>query len=114
LSAEWPENAFYQYQTIIENVSGWEGKVDVHIISEPTAAINGRLKPLLVEQRRGLGVYLEDTEHGGVLDIGDATEVRHTLQKLYPLLIQLEYHHNLLGEVPTCRQRYGIGRLRQS
>ncbi|KAE9986994.1 hypothetical protein EG328_004126 [Venturia inaequalis] len=73
LPAEWPENISYQYQTIIENVSGWEGKVDVHIISEPTAAINGRLKSLLVEQRRGLGVYLEDAEHGGVLDIGDAT-----------------------------------------
>ncbi|KAF2761261.1 hypothetical protein EJ05DRAFT_497810 [Pseudovirgaria hyperparasitica] len=73
LPAEWPENISYQYQTIIENVSGWEGKVDVHIISEPTAAINGRLKSLLVEQRRGLGVYLEDAEHGGMLDIGDAT-----------------------------------------
>lgn len=83
LPAEWPENISYQYQTIIENVSGWEGKVDVHIISEPTAAINGRLKSLLVEQRRGLGVYLEDAEHGGVLDIGDATGVRHILQKFY-------------------------------
>lgn len=77
LPAEWPENVSYQYQTIIENVSGWEGRVDVHIVSEPTAALNGRLKPLLVEQRRGLGVYLEDTEHGGVLDIGDATGVRY-------------------------------------
>jgi len=95
-------------------VSGWEGKVDVHIISEPTAAINGHLKSLLVEQRRGLGVYLEDTEHGGVLDIGDATGVRYTLQKLYLLLIQVEYHHNLLGKVLTCRQRHGIGRLWQS
>ena len=82
LPAEWPENFSHQYQTIIENVSGWEGKVDVHIISEPTAAINGRLKSLLVEQRRGLGVYLKDTDHGGVLDIGDATGVRYTLRKL--------------------------------
>jgi hypothetical protein len=114
LPAEWPENVSHQYQTIIENVSGWEGKVDVHIVSEPTAAINGRLKSLLVEQRRGLGVYLEDTEHGGVLDIGDATGVRRILQKLYPLLIQVEYHYNLLGKVPTCCQRHGIGRLWQS
>ncbi|MCJ1422362.1 hypothetical protein MMC29_000242 [Sticta canariensis] len=52
LPAEWPENVSHH---------------------EPTAAINGRLKSLLVEQRRGLRVYLEDTEHGGVLDIGDAT-----------------------------------------
>ncbi|KAF2839911.1 hypothetical protein M501DRAFT_991901 [Patellaria atrata CBS 101060] len=73
LPAEWPENISYQYQTIIENVSGWEGKVDVHIISEPTAAINGRLKSLSVEQRKALGVYLNDTEYGGVLDIRDAT-----------------------------------------
>jgi len=84
LPAEWPENMAYQYQKIIENLSGWEGKVDVHIISEPTAAINGRLESLLVEQRRGLGVYLEDTEHGGVLDIGDATGVRYTLRELCP------------------------------
>ncbi|KAF1994149.1 hypothetical protein P154DRAFT_539797 [Amniculicola lignicola CBS 123094] len=73
LPAEWPENISYQYQTIIENVLGWEGKVDVHIISEPTAAINGWLKSLLIEQRRGLRVYLKDAEHSGVLDIRDAT-----------------------------------------
>lgn len=114
LLVEWPENVSHQYQTIIENVSGWEGKVNVHIISKPTAAINGRLKSLLVEQRRGLGVYLEDTKHSGVLDIGDATGVRHILQKLYPQLIQIEYHHNLLGKVPAYRQRHGISGIWQS
>lgn len=93
---------------------GWEGKVDVHIISEATAAINGRLKSLLIDQRRALKVYLEDSEHGGVLDIGDATGVRHILQKLYLLLIQIEYHHDLLGKVPTYRQRHGIGGIWQS
>ena len=65
-------------------MSGWEGKVDVYIISEPTAAINGRLKSLPVEQRRGLGVYLEDIEHSRVLDIGHTTGVRHTLAKALP------------------------------
>lgn len=78
LPAEWPEIVSHQYQTIIENVPGWEGKVEVHIISEPTAAVNGRLKSLTVEQRRGHGVHLEDTEYGGVLDIGDATVVCYT------------------------------------
>ena len=103
LPAEWPETASHQYQTIIENIPGWEGKVDVHIISEPTAAINGRLKSLRVEQRRGLGVYLEDTEHAGVLDVGDATGVRDIFRELYSLLIKVEYHHSLLGKVPTDR-----------
>jgi hypothetical protein len=92
LPAEWPENVSYQYQTIIENVSGWEGKVDVHIISEPTAAINGPLKSLSVEQRKGLGVYLNDTEHGEVLKIGDATGIRDIFRKLYPLLSKAEHY----------------------
>ena len=103
LPAEWPEKASHQYQTMIENVPGWEGKVDVHIISEPTAAINGRLKSLRVEQRRGLGVYLEDTEHAGVLDVGDATGVRYIFRELYSLLIKIEYHHSVLGKIPTGR-----------
>ena len=111
LPAEWPENISYQYQTIIENVSGWEGKVDVHIISEPTAAINGRLKSLSVEQRKALGVYLNDTEYGGVLDIGDATGVRCTFRELYPLLIKAEYYHSILGKIPACRRRYRISWL---
>jgi hypothetical protein len=114
LPAEWPENVSYQYQTIIEKVSGWEGKVDVHIISEATAAINGRLKSLLVEQRRGLGVYLEDNEHGGVLDIGDATGVCDISRDLYQQLIEVEYNHNIFGKIPAYRQRYRISRLRQS
>jgi hypothetical protein len=111
LPAEWPENVSYQYQTIIENVSGWEGKVDVHIISEPTAAINGRLKSLSVEQRKGLGVYLNDTEYGGVLDIGDATGVRSKFRELYPLLIKAEYYHSILRKISACRQRYRISWL---
>jgi len=114
LPAEWPENVSYQYQSIIEGVSGWEGKVDVHIISEPTAAINGRLKSLSVEQRRRLGVYLNDTEHGGVLDIGDATGVRYTFRELYRLLIKAEYYYSILGKIPACRQRYRISWLWQS
>lgn len=56
LPTKWSENVSYQYQTIIENVPGWEGKVDVHIISEPTAAINGRLKSLSGAKKRARGV----------------------------------------------------------
>ena len=111
LSAEWSENVSYQYQTIIENVPGWKNKVDVHIISEPTAAINGRLKSLFVEQRKGLEMYLNDIEYEGVLNIENATEVHYTFRELYLLLIKAECYYGILGKIPACRRRYKISWL---
>jgi hypothetical protein len=72
----WPENVSDKYKTTIQNIPGWEEKVDVDINSEPTMALNGRLKSLTVEQRKAHKVYLEDSEYGGILDVGDATGVR--------------------------------------
>jgi hypothetical protein len=83
LPADWPEQASFEYQQIIENIPGWEGIVDVNISSEPTAAIVGRLKSMKVEQRKDLGVYLKDPECAGVLDLGDATEVRQMMHTLF-------------------------------
>lgn len=53
-------------------------------------------------------MYLNDTEYGGVLDIGDAIGVRYTFRELYPLLIKAEYYYGILGKIPACRRRYRI------
>ena len=53
-------------------------------------------------------MYLNDTEYGGVLDIGDATGVRYTFRELYALLIKAEYNYSILRKIPACRQRYRI------
>jgi hypothetical protein len=41
-----------------------------------------------------------------VLDIRDATGVYYTFRELCPLLVKVEYHHSILGKIPTCCQRY--------
>jgi hypothetical protein len=78
LPPDWPEEVSLEYSEIITNIPGWEGRVKVGIISEPTSAIIGRLKPLKAEQRNILGVYLDDLERW-ILDLGDATAVSYTM-----------------------------------
>jgi len=82
LPPEWPEDPSFEFQETIENIQGWKGRVYVNIPSETSAAVTGRLKSLPVQQRKDLGVYLEDREHAGVLDLGDATAVSHLTRVL--------------------------------
>lgn len=82
LPARWPEDVYSKYKKIIRNISGWENKVEVSITSEPSVAAIGRLKSLKVEQRGELGLYLQDDDHAGILDVGDSTAVCHMVRAL--------------------------------
>ena len=86
----WREASFQKkdkpsLEALGEDCAGAERHVvgsESNLFSDSIATINGPLKSSLVKQRRGPGMCLEDAEHGGLLDIGDATGVHHTLREL--------------------------------